>query len=119
MNPGHPNLLPTALDRARFPAGGTVVAKPLLGREGCNVSIATLDAADFPVEQPIAQTDGPYGDDGWVYQAFTPLAEADGNYTVFGVWMAGGTPCGLGVREDRSLITGDMSRFVPHRIARV
>ncbi len=117
LNPSHPNLLPTALDRARFPAGGTVVAKPLLGREGCNVSIATLDAAGFPVEQPIAQTDGPYGEDGLVYQAFTPLAEADGNYAVFGVWMAGGTPCGLGVREDHSLITGDMSRFVPHRIA--
>ncbi|MCG5241240.1 glutathionylspermidine synthase family protein [Azospirillum doebereinerae] len=116
LNPGHPNLLPTALDRSGFPAGSTVVAKPLLGREGRNVSIATLDAAGLPVGQPIAQTEGPYVEDGWVYQAFTPLAEADGNHAVFGVWMAGGTACGMGIREDRALITGNTSRFVPHRI---
>lgn len=115
-NPGHPNLLPTALDRNGFPAGSIVVAKPLLGREGSNVSIATLDAAGFPVGQPLAQTEGPYDDGGWVYQAFTPLAEADGNHAVFGVWMAGGAPCGLGIREDRALITGNTSRFVPHLI---
>ncbi len=112
--PGHPNLLPAFFDRTGFAAGSTVVAKPRLGREGSNVSIAVLDAAGLPVGQPIAQTDGPYDEDGWVYQAFTPLAEADGNHAVFGVWMAGGTACGLGVREDRSLITGNASRFVPH-----
>lgn len=117
LNPGHPNLLPTALDRSGFAAGSMVVAKPLLGREGSNVSIATLDAAGVPVGQPVAQTDGPYVDDGWVYQAFTPLAEADGNHAVFGVWMAGGSACGLGIREDRALITGNASRFVPHLIA--
>lgn len=115
-NPGHPNLLPTALDRNGFPAGSTVVAKPLLGREGSNVSIATLDANGLPVGQPIAQTEGPYDDGGWVYQAFTPLAEADGNHAVLGVWMAGGAPCGLGIREDRALITGNTSRFAPHLI---
>ncbi|MBK1837042.1 glutathionylspermidine synthase family protein [Azospirillum sp. YIM B02556] len=117
LNPGHPNLLHTALDRTGFPAGSMVVAKPLLGREGSNVSIATLDAAGFPVGQPIAQTEGPYVDEGWVYQAFTPLAEADGNHAVFGVWMAGDKACGMGIREDRALITGNTSRFVPHMIA--
>ncbi|SMH39858.1 glutathionylspermidine synthase family protein [Azospirillum agricola] len=116
LNPGHPNLLPTTLDRNAFPAGSTVVAKPLLGREGSNVSIATLGADGLPAGRPLAQTEGPYVDEGWVYQAFTPLAEADGNHAVLGVWMAGGTPCGLGIREDRALITGNTSRFVPHRI---
>ncbi|HYF89518.1 IS6 family transposase [Azospirillum sp.] len=117
LNPGHPTVLPTALDRSGFSAGSTVVAKPLLGREGSNVSIATLDAAGFPVGQPIAQTEGLYVDEGWVYQAFTPLAEADGNHAVFGVWMAGDKACGLGIREDRAPTTGNTSRFVPHVIA--
>ncbi len=112
--PGHPNLLPTARRAAEVAAAGTVVAKPLLGREGRNVSIAALDAAGRPLGPPLADSGGPYDDGGWIYQAYTPLAEADGNHAVFGVWMAGDTPCGLGVREDRGLITGNASRFVPH-----
>nr|WP_281418445.1 glutathionylspermidine synthase family protein [Azospirillum soli] len=112
--PNHPNLLPAFFDPTRFPAGSKVVAKPLLGREGSNVSIAVLDSQGQPVDQPVAETDGPYGDGGWVYQQFSPLAESDGNHAVFGVWMAGDACCGMGIREDRSLITGNTSRFVPH-----
>lgn len=112
--PDHPNLLPAFLDRSRFAAGSTVVAKPLLGREGSNISIAVLDGAGQPAGAPLAETAGPYDEAGWVYQSYAPLAEADGNHAVFGVWMAGGAACGMGIREDRSLITGNSSRFVPH-----
>lgn len=115
MFPGHENLLPTAFRRAPFPAGSTVVAKPLLGREGANVSIATLGADGYPAGPPLAESGGPYDEGGWVYQAYHPLAEVDGNRAVLGVWMAGGKACGLGIREDRDLITGNAARFVPHR----
>jgi glutathionylspermidine synthase len=39
-----------------------------------------------------------------------------GRRPVIGVWMAGDQPVGLGVREDDSLITKNLARFVPHVI---
>jgi glutathionylspermidine synthase len=104
--PGHPNLLPAAFHADAL--AGPKVLKPLFGREGAN--IAVRDA-----EQPSA-TDGPYADMGTVAQAFHPLPDFDGWRPVIGLWTVAGGPHGIGVREDRSLITGRGARFVPHLI---
>ncbi|AXJ95509.1 MULTISPECIES: glutathionylspermidine synthase family protein [unclassified Sphingomonas] len=105
-NPGHPNLLPASFD---IPDGDTV-AKPLLAREGANVSIRCGGRV-------VAEADGAYGDMGYVYQAFYPLPEAaPGCYPVIGSWIVDGAPAGIGIRED-GLITGNTARFVPHVIA--
>lgn len=106
MFPGHPNLLATTL----APPVGDAVAKPLLAREGANVSIRKADAV-------IAETPGDYGDEGFVYQALYPLPEtAPGVFPVIGSWIVDGAPAGIGIRED-GLITGNTARFVPHVIA--
>jgi len=119
MFPDHPNLLPAFMDRASIAAGTVVVAKPLLGREGANISIATLGEGGTIAGQPLAHMDGPYGAEGYVYQALADLASATDaqgrkHHAVIGSWVIGGTARGLGFREDTSLITHNRSRFVPH-----
>lgn len=105
--PDHPNLLPAYESPEKL--GGRYARKPKLGREGANVTLVRDGA-------PLAETWGEYGAEGFVYQALNELPGFDGNRPVLGVWVVDHKACGLGIREDRSLITGDLSRFVPHRI---
>ncbi|WP_375383021.1 glutathionylspermidine synthase family protein [uncultured Sphingomonas sp.] len=104
--PHHPNLLGASREP---PAGADAVAKPLLAREGANVSVRKAGAV-------IAQTGGDYGAAGFVYQELYPLPEtAPGCFPVIGSWIVDGEPAGMGIRED-GLITGNTARFVPHVI---
>jgi glutathionylspermidine synthase len=57
-----------------------------------------------------------YGEEGHVRQALHPLTAFDGKYPVVGAWMVGDEPAGIGLREDRSRVTKNLSRFVPHVI---
>ncbi|MGP7794750.1 glutathionylspermidine synthase family protein [Sphingomonas sp. CLY1604] len=103
--PDHPNLLPASF---AIP-DGDAVAKPLLSREGANVSIRRAG-------EIVAETPGDYGEEGYVYQAIYPLPEAaPGCFPVIGSWIVDGAPAGIGIRED-GLITGNTARFVPHVI---
>jgi glutathionylspermidine synthase len=105
MFPGHPNLLEASMTA---PAGDAV-AKPLLAREGANVSIRKGGTV-------VAETTGDYGREGYVYQAIYPLPEtAPGMFPVIGSWIVDGEPAGMGIRED-GLITGNTARFLPHVI---
>ncbi len=108
--PNHPNLLP-AFDGDEASAcaklSGKYVRKPKLSREGANVRIVTG-------ERPVLETGGDYGEEGFVYQALAPLPAFDGNHAVCGVWIVNHAACGLGIREDNTLVTGNLSRFVPH-----
>ncbi len=119
MYPDHPNLLPAFMERTAFAPGATVVAKPLLGREGANISIATLGEGGALAGAPLATMEGPYGAEGYVYQALAPLAQGADDQgqihnAVIGSWVVAGQPRGIGIREDVSLITHNRSRFVPH-----
>lgn len=109
--PNHPNLLPAALDPRKLPAGlRGIVRKPLLGREGRNVTILSADG-----QTTLAPgQDGPYGAEGFVFQALGPVPSFDGKRFVLGSWVIGGRAAGLGVRESDGPITDDNSRFVPH-----
>jgi glutathionylspermidine synthase len=102
--PWHPNLLPTYFDRDRM--GDAYAKKPLLSREGANITIVT--------PQAVSMTPGPYGESGYVYQAYAPLPEFDGWHPVIGSWIVGDEPAGIGIRESTELITDDNSLFVPH-----
>lgn len=106
MFPGHPNLLPASREAGALT--GKVVRKPLFGREGGNVAI--LDAAGLLVDE----APGPYGEEGWVYQAYAPLPRSVAGHVVAGVWVVGDKACGLGLREDAGAITRNSSRFLPH-----
>ena len=103
--PNDPHLLPAFSERPAQVAD--FVVKPILGREGAGVSFgdrAPLYPAMFEKE-PV------------MYQRRVRAKRFDGFTPVFGVWVIGGEPCGLGIREDESEITGPRACFVPHRIA--
>lgn len=104
--PDHPNLLPAYLDEALLEA---YARKPLLSREGANVSLVLFG-------ETVAESRGDYGAEGWVYQALAPLPTFDGASAVIGSWVVGGQAAGIGIRESDGPITGNTSRFVPHRI---
>lgn len=101
---GHPNLVEAQIG---YEFGmKEYVRKPLLGREGANVFIKTLDGA---VENP-----GDYGEEGFVYQEYVKLSDFDGFHPIVGSWVIAGESAGIGIRESDGLITNNLSRFVPH-----
>jgi glutathionylspermidine synthase len=102
--PDHPNLLPAYTDPA--PLGDSYVRKPLLSREGANIMIVT------PGET--IESFGEYGEEGFIFQKYCPLPSFDGQYAAIGSWVIDDQAAGIGIRESRSLITHNMSQFVPH-----
>ncbi len=120
MFPDHPFLVPAYFEPSKFNAGTKVFAKPKLGREGANISLATLGAGGAIAGAPHLEVPGPYGREGYVFQAAAPLATAPGqggatHHAVIGSWVIGNESRGIGIREDTSVITQNTSRFVPHR----
>ena len=109
-HPGHPNLLPASFedDRETDLAPGWV-RKPLLSREGANIRMRTPSGRTISV-------DGPYGDAPTIRQEYHALPCFDGRYALVGSWVVADRPCGIGMREDDTLVTRDTSRFVPHAI---
>ena len=108
--PGHPNLLPAYFaEDPRAAALGKAVIKPQFSREGENVTIREHGKV-------VEQADGDYGEEPMIVQAYAPLYAADGFHAVLGSWMIGDRAAGLGMREDASRITRNLSRFVPHII---
>ena len=103
--PNHSNLLPCFDTPERL--GGRYVRKPKLSREGQNVTLV-VDGRE------IEKTEGEYGEEGYVFQQMFDLPAFSGHYPVMGVWVVNHTACGLGIREDRRRITGNLSRFLPH-----
>jgi len=108
LYPRHPYLL-----EANFLGPGLMmswVKKPLLGREGANI---TLHQPGKDVETP-----GDYGAEGFIYQDCAPLQTFDGKYPVIGSWIIGheegNAAGGIGIREGDTPITTNTSQFVPH-----
>lgn len=110
MFPGHPNLLPSYFsdDPARA-ALSSFVKKPIFAREGANVDIILEGETVF-------SSGGPYGEEGYVYQAYAPLPQFEGNHALVGSWLVDDAPAGIAIREDRQMVTQDLSRYLPHVI---
>ena len=119
---GHPNLLPSYFDVNKFielHPGQPYVRKPVFSREGANVSF--INKGEVTLE-----TEGDYGAEGHVYQAFAPVpgfpapedtsyhGPQDAMYAVIGSWIVGDEPCGIDIREDVSPVTKNTAYFVPH-----
>lgn len=123
MFPGHENLLETSFSPRPF-YGRAHVRKPLFSREGANVDIHLPDEA-FGWTETLG---GQYGAEGHVWQEYIELPRFDGRHAIIGSWVAGANPrfeglpvlplgcdpCGIGIREHGGLITGNLSRIVPH-----
>ncbi|OCX66952.1 hypothetical protein BFP70_03785 [Thioclava sp. SK-1] len=128
MFEGHPNLLPAffeadiaeamaghatgpdAFDRARDVLSAGHVSKPIFSREGAGVKIIEHGT------QTEASTNQDYAQYPRIVQGYAPLTEFDGFRPIIGAWMVGEACAGIGIREDRSRITQDLSRFKPHFI---
>ncbi len=106
MNPGHPNLLEAYSDAPRTLSEH--VRKPLFSREGANIRLKTKDR--------VIEITGPYGREGYVYQAVAPIPSLDGRYPVIGSWIIDGEAAGIGIRESATPITAHGEKFVPHII---
>ena len=110
MFPNHPNLLPAYFEQDLAQASESkLVKKPIFSREGANVSV---------IEQgkTILEADGPYGEEGFIYQATHMLPQFGDNHTLIGSWLVDDQAAGISLREDSGPITQDMSRFLPHII---
>ncbi|MHA6323633.1 glutathionylspermidine synthase family protein [Roseivivax sp. CAU 1753] len=132
MFEGHPNLLPAffeqdikdamtgqgaaapdvaaAFGRAEAALREGHVRKPILSREGASVRIVK----NGEVVEEAQNTD--YAEHPRILQAYAPLPQHDGFRPVIGAWVVGEACVGIGIREDRSRITQDLSRFKPHYI---
>ena len=111
MFPGHPNLLEAYFeeDAENCSPDLTWVRKPIFSREGANIQIIKGD-------QLIEESDGDYANQGHILQAFSALPKFGDSYTLIGSWLVNDQPAGMSIREDASLITKDMSRYIPHLI---
>ncbi|MHC5354883.1 glutathionylspermidine synthase family protein [Myroides sp. LJL115] len=105
--PNHPLLLEAYFD----PKGHMkdFVKKPLLSREGANITI-------YKQGTIFQQTQGEYGQQGYIYQSLANTIEQPTGFTIIGSWLVGQEPCGITFRESDQLITTDKSRFIPHII---
>lgn len=121
MFEGHPNLLPAffagevanrtdAVIRAEAALARGTVTKPVFSREGASITISK------GAEVLAAAENRTYDDHPMIVQAYHELPVFDGWRPVIGAWVAGRTAAGMGLREDRSHITQDLSRFKPHYI---
>jgi glutathionylspermidine synthase len=110
MFPSHPNLLPAYFaDDKDLSTLKDYVIKPIFAREGANITIVQNGRQTL-------RTEGPYGDEGVIYQAYHPLPKFGQHYTLVGSWLINQEAAGISIREDVSRVTQDMSRYVPHII---
>lgn len=108
-HPGHPNLLPAFFEDERGASLSRFARKPIFAREGANVRLQDGESV-------LAETGGEYGEEGFVVQELTQLYRSEHGHALVGSWVANNVACGVGIREDDSIITGNDARYVPHAI---
>ncbi len=106
--PAHPTLLASfwSQEEAEKQLGKLYVSKPLLGREGQNVTIRS-EQGEFSVP-------GIYTDQGFIYQQVCMPPRMGTRWAAFGGWVVGDIASGLAVREDGTPILTNHSSFIPH-----
>lgn len=110
--PDSPYVLPCYLSR---PLQGVFCKKPVFSREGHNVSV--VDIRQWEEHALLKETEGDYNTGAYVYQEYVKPVAYSGRYPVIGSWIVGGEPAGIGIRENRTEITDNLSEFVPHIIS--
>lgn len=111
MYPNHPLLL--AAYHENDPKAASLkskvhVRKPLLSREGANITLC------YEGGSPAIVTGGEYGEEGYIIQDMASLPNFDGQTPVIGSWVIDGVAAGIGIRESSTPITDNTSCFVPH-----
>lgn len=106
LYPDCPYILPAFFEAGKLT---NYVKKPILSREGANIDMVMKDVS-------LQKTEGIYGAEGFIYQELFTLPDFSGHYPVIGSWVIGQEPAGMGIREANTLVTDNLSRFVPHLI---
>ncbi|MCW8107288.1 glutathionylspermidine synthase family protein [Alteromonas ponticola] len=110
--PDHPNLLPAYFYGDQISHSSEPlrwIKKPLFSREGANISLLAAGSET-------QLSDGPYGEEGFILQAYCPLPRFGDHHTLIGSWLVDDQAAGISIREDASTITQDTSRYLPHII---
>ncbi|CCW70499.1 unnamed protein product [Phytomonas sp. Hart1] len=105
LYPEHPAILRAAYELTDDLRRAGYAKKPIVGRVGRNVTLANTDG------HIKAASSGNYGERDMIYQELFNIPEQDGYYAILGVWIIGDMHGGIGVREDKTLITGLDSPF--------
>lgn len=108
MFPQHPLLLRAGFDDWEPDANVAYVRKPIFGREGGGIEIVLPDET--------IRNAGEFGEEGFVRQEYFELPKHDSYHLVVGSWIVDSVAAGIGVRADKSKITGRGSLFVPHYV---
>ncbi len=109
---GHPLLLEAHFeaDAGSQSLSHEWVRKPVLGREGANITRGRPGSADWQPRSPVPL----YDKHGYIVQRWFPSRSFGGISPVLGVWIVADKACGLGIREDAAAFTTNASCFVPH-----
>jgi glutathionylspermidine synthase len=105
MYPNHRLLLP-AFFEGEEKGLSDYVRKPLLSREGANISV-------FAGGQRVS-TEGDYGEEGFIVQQYFEIPRQGDKVPVIGSWVVDGEAAGIGIRESDNIVTDNLSCFVPH-----
>jgi glutathionylspermidine synthase len=113
--PDHPNLLPSYFEDELHlvPQGMELVKKPIFSREGANITYTNSKGEPL---NGANHSDGPYGEEGFIFQQRYDLPQFENNHTLIGSWLIDNQAAGISIREDSHAITQDMSRYLPHII---
>lgn len=109
MFPGHKNLLPSYWANETHNLKN-YVTKPIFSREGASINI--FENGNI-IE---SSSNREYDDNPIIIQEYFELPTFDVYKPIIGSWIVGEKCVGMGIREDKSRITQDLSRFKPHFI---
>lgn len=112
MFPNHPLLLKSYAEQ---PSQGSWAKKAIHGREGSN--IYKYDAIPFmnkEVLAPGSHVVPEYDHWGYMYQEWFNVKKHDGMTPILGSWIIGDKACGMSIREDANVVTGNNAFFASH-----
>lgn len=109
-NPDCPFILPASFEITEGLRKTGFATKPIVGRIGENITITGSGG------ETLHASEGRFGARTLVYQEKFDLPKRDDYYAILGGWVIGGIAAGVGIREDKSIITGVDSPFSALRL---
>lgn len=114
MFPNHPNLLASFVDGHK-PKGGKYAKKAIHGREGSNIYVSQFcSGEELTSLAPGSHKVPEYDHWGYMYQQWFDIQPHDGFYPIMGSWVIGDKACGMSIREDKNVVTGNDAFFASH-----
>jgi len=112
---GHPLLLESYAHESLVP-DGKWAKKAIHGREGSNIFTFEKQGGEVILDA-LAQGSHlvpEYDKWGYMYQKWHKLPVYDGYRPIIGSWVIGDAACGMSIREDKNLVTGNDAFFASH-----